>query len=87
MRRSNKLGKIKNRFTRILDDFVSILQSYRNCKFIFKYRQYFRFVFFFRTVAVDLRGYGSSEKSSDLTSYKLKTLTKNLKDLIGVLSR
>lgn len=41
----------------------------------------------FWTVAVDLRGYGSSEKSSDLTSYKLKTLTKDLKDLIGVLNR
>lgn len=37
---------------------------------------------YFRCVAVDMRGYGDSERPDDVSSYKLELLIEDIRDLI-----
>lgn len=44
-------------------------------------------IFWCRVVAVDMRGYGDSDKPPGVESYKLKSLTEDVEDLVEGLGR
>jgi pimeloyl-ACP methyl ester carboxylesterase len=44
-------------------------------------------VHFCRVIAVDLRGYGDSEKPSSQSAYRIDTITKDVRELVKTLGR
>jgi pimeloyl-ACP methyl ester carboxylesterase len=55
-----------------------IMHNTSNTNFVFHY-------FFFRVVAVDLRGYGDSDKPSGISNYSVPLLINDLKQLVVAL--
>ena len=45
------------------------------------------FIFFYRVVAVDLRGYGLSSKPSNVKDYKVEILARDIADVIEQLGK